>query len=87
MQMVIPRNVPDALRKVAERLQGSRLVMYDAERSVWLAWKGGHGVHVYNIEGREVSHGSVGDYEAKDAPRTAVRQWMADRIRRGDYPS
>lgn len=39
----------------------AKLVLHDPESGIWLAWHGGHTVHLL-LQGREVTVASVGDF-------------------------
>lgn len=47
--------------KLAAELNEARAVLYDTAGYV-LAWFGGHGIHVYAMDGGEVAYWSAGDF-------------------------
>lgn len=52
--------------RLAAVLDGARHVTYDPNGLV-LAWFGGHGLHVYALNGDEVDYRSVGDFTDHEA--------------------
>jgi len=72
--------------RLGEQLDRARWVRYDAERGLLLVWKGGHGVHVFNMEGTEVSFWSVGNFALSDADEDTVWASIEHRMIAGDYP-
>jgi hypothetical protein len=58
--------------RLAACLDGARLVKYDPNGYV-LAWFGGHGLHVYSLDGSEVDYRSVGDFSQPSATETEIR--------------
>lgn len=73
--------------ELADALKGARIVMEDKARGLTLAWFGGHGVHVYDRTGREVSLWHAGDFSKPDADAADIKASMEEAIRTGDYPS
>jgi|MudIll2142460700_1097286.scaffolds.fasta_scaffold00003_53 hypothetical protein len=72
--------------RLGEQLDRARWVRYDAERDLLLVWKGGHGIHVLNMEGVEVSFWSTGNFQLSDADEDVVWASMEQRMLAGDYP-
>lgn len=64
-----------------EQIDGARLVMAHNDAGVTLAWQGGHGIHVYRDDGREVDYfmadGSGTDADPSDV-RAAMREYIAN---------
>lgn len=58
--------------RLAATLDGARWIKYDPNGFV-LAWFGGHGLHVYDISGREVDYRSVGDFAQSGASEAEIR--------------
>lgn len=52
--------------RLAAVLDGSRHITFDPDGYV-LAWFGGHGLHVYALNGEEVDYRSVGDFSQHEA--------------------
>lgn len=52
-------------------LDGARHVTYCPD-GLLIAWFGGHGLHVYALNGEEVGYRTVGDFSNNDADYAAV---------------
>ena len=68
--------------RLAEQLDGARVVRTYIDAGVVLAWHGGHGVHVYYLDGEEADFYNVGSF-AQDAAteedvRDSMEQYMRD---------
>jgi hypothetical protein len=74
------------MASLREQLKDARIVMTDDNHGLTLVWKGGHGIHAYNDEGREVSFWNTGNWAHQDASETEVRESMQNRIDTSDYP-
>lgn len=61
---------------LAAALDRARYVEYDPNGFV-LAFFGGHGLHIYSVDGTEVDYVSVGDFSANDASEAEVRDAMS----------
>lgn len=57
--------------RLAACLDGARMVKYDPN-GLLLAWFGGHGLHVYDMAGREVDYRTVGDFSENSATYAEV---------------
>ena len=62
------------------------MVRFDTDTGLTLAWFGGHGVHAYTGEGREVSFWNVGSFELDNASEKEVTDSMDEAIKEGSYP-
>jgi hypothetical protein len=68
--------------RLAAELNEARAVLYDPDGFV-LAFFGGHGIHVYDLEGVEVAYWSTGDFsrnsitadEAFESMREHLHDW------------
>lgn len=49
----MPEPLSDRLK---EKLQGAKIVRYDKDRELVLAWYGGIGISVYSLDGLAVAH-------------------------------
>jgi hypothetical protein len=68
-----------------EQLDGAQIVMADNDAELTLAWFGGHGIHAYTDDGREVAFWNVGDFSKQDADEDVVRESMCECIAKQDY--
>ena len=82
---MIMANTCDCTR-LAEQLNGAKMVRFDPDTGLTLVWFGGHGVHAYTSEGREVSFWNVGSFEADHASEKEVADSMDETIEEGTYP-
>jgi len=71
--------------QLMEELDDAKIVKYDKERKLILAWFGGHGVHAYDQCGNEVSFWNVGSFR-KSADIDEIEQSMEKAIKTGYYP-
>ena len=69
--------------QLAASLDRARYVEYDPDGLV-LAWFGGHGVHIYDLDGSEVDYLSVGDFSQNNATHdeitTAIALYRMDAV-------
>ena len=65
--------------RLMAQLDGARFVKYDPDGYVY-AWFGGHGVHMYDVNGEEVDYWSTGDFAQNDADISDVQESMARRM-------
>ena len=61
--------------QLAAALDRARYVEYDPNGFV-LAFFGGHGLHIYSLDGTEIDYLTVGDFSTNDAADTEVRAAM-----------
>ena len=75
-------------RALARQLDGARFVQYDETTGLHIAWHGGHTVHVYNYEGREVAGWCAGDYSQRTEEVTLgeIQASIQERMQDKDYP-
>lgn len=66
--------------RLAAALDRARYVEYDPNGFV-LAFFGGHGLHIYDLDGSEIDYLSIGDFSNNDASdedvRAAMRRYRA----------
>ena len=70
---------------LGEQLDGAKIVRYDEQSGLTLAWFGGHGVHAYTENGLEAAFWNVGDFANNDADEAEVLESMEERINGQDY--
>lgn len=73
--------VYDGIGRLKEELQGAKIVSYDEVTNIVFAWFGGHGIHAYEPDGKEMNVWSVGDFKDTDATRQEVHRGI-ERIKR-----
>ena len=71
--------------ELMRQLDGARLVKFDEQAGLLLAWHGGHGVHAYNRRGVEVAFWNTGDFANNNASEEDVLESMQERIDAQDY--
>lgn len=69
---------PDCMKALAA-IDQSLWVEVDEEMGLVFSWQGGHGVHVYNEDGKEIDYWSVGDFAKDAATLSQVKESIADR--------
>ncbi|CAB1129474.1 conserved protein of unknown function [Candidatus Hydrogenisulfobacillus filiaventi] len=69
---------------LAEALRGAKVVRSDKERGVFVAWFGGHGIHAYDADGREVAFWNLA--AAEEPSEAAVLADIDETVRTGRYP-
>lgn len=72
-------------QRLAEALDGAKMVRYDHNQEIVLAWFGGHGLHAYNLEGEEIHFSNVGDFAKSDATPGEIADEIRRMISEGDY--
>lgn len=70
---------------LGEQLNGAKIVRHDDVSGLTLAWFGGHGVHAYTANGREVAFWNTGDFAVNNASEDDIQESMQDRIDNQDY--
>lgn len=68
-----------------ECMHGALLVTEDQRHGYYLAWFGGHGIHVYDLCGQEVALWNTGDFSRAGASAKDIEKSMLDNMRTGDY--
>lgn len=71
---------------IFQALRDARIIKIDEERELFLAWHGGHGVHAYTIDGREVAFWNTGSFAENDASEKSILESMENHIQEGYYP-
>lgn len=62
---------------LAEQLAGAKVIEIDEARDLYLAWHGGHGIHVYEgSTGTEVDYLTTGDWSKNEATESQIRKSM-----------
>jgi hypothetical protein len=70
---------------IFEQLKDVRFLLVDQRRELFLAWFGGHGIHAYDITGKEVGFWNTGDCSKNNADIEDVVESMKYRIKTGEY--
>jgi hypothetical protein len=69
------------MNPLANALDGAHLVRCDDDREVVIAWFGGHGVHAFSLDGRELDFWNVDTFERERAERSeviaSIDEWLA----------
>ena len=71
---------------IFQALRTARIIMVDADRELFVAWHGGHGIHAYNVHGKEVSFWNTGRWDVDNPDESTIRESMERHIETGDYP-
>ncbi len=77
---------PVTVASLGDALNEARWVRFDFVRELTLAWFGGHGIHVYDSNGKEVAFWNTGDYSKGNADLKDIQESMDRHIREGGYP-
>ena len=65
-------------RSLAESLDVAKLVRYVDRWEVVLAWFGGHGLHVFGLDGAALDYRTVGDMSLDDATLVEIHAASRD---------
>ncbi|BCV23259.1 hypothetical protein [Gelria sp. Kuro-4] len=60
--------------KLCKELDGAKFVRFVEELGLLFVWNGGHGVHVYDMQGKEVDYYTVGDCANNEATYEEVAE-------------
>ena len=70
---------------LGEQLDGAKMVTYDPDYELTMAWFGGHGVHAYTLEGFEVAFWNIGDWSLDSATPEEVEEDMGEMLVNQNY--
>ena len=64
-------------------IKGARIAQRDPVTRAYWAWFGGHYIHAYDTERREIALFSIGSYDSDNASEEDVRKAIESKVRRG----
>ena len=68
-----------------EQFDGIKWSQYDPEQELLIAWHGGHGIHAYNNEGKEVLFWNAGSFANNSLTLEEAQENIAEHIKNQDY--
>lgn len=75
----------NATRRLAEAIDGARLVRFDETAELLLTRHGGHDIHAYDMDGWDVQSWDVGDTAGNPATEEEAVESMQEAITAQDY--
>ncbi len=67
---------------LAEQIDGALYVRTDPDADLFYAYHGGHGIHLYDLSGRELDYFQIEGGDLINAPFEDIKEAMDERVER-----